>query len=371
MSKFPWRSLFWLAIIGGAVYVAWIPNPEDAPASGGAPLTPAARAASLSALIADLNSDDEAVQQRAFRELVGLGAEAISELEAAAGQARRYHRRMMISVLEQLFLSSEFAVADEAEAALERLARHPERHIANDGSRVLLDNANFRHARAFALVTSRNGRLLDANMPGLDPELRADFLRIFQRSKARAVFVPGDWTGGDEGLRFIRRLYPNELLLVFLAPDAPVSPQGVYELTLGRKSLRVRHPQCPCLGVTLEDTTQAGGAVVVYISPRGPAARAGVAVRDVLTTVNGLALTSRDDIDRALWPLRPGDVVELQIERKSKVQKFSIPLGSDYRTLGCDCFDQLKPLPATDEQTVLTPTPLTPIPLTPIPRYAE
>ncbi|MDX1970724.1 MAG: PDZ domain-containing protein [Planctomycetaceae bacterium] len=353
--RIPWRSLFWLGLVGGGVYVAWSPDPDTSPASGGAVIRPQWSEADLSALIADLNSDDDAVHEHAFRELVASGAAAVPPLEATALEVRRFHRRRVMDVLEQLLLASELEAADAAESALERMAYRAERHIANDASRVLFDNASFIHARALAQVIQGRGKELEPDTPGIPPELRADFLRITSESEGKGLVIAGDWTGGETGLRLIQRVHPRDTLLVFVTPDAPVTTEEIGRMTRGRKTMRVRHPQSTCLGLILDESLIRGRLVAVIVFPRGPAARAGVTIGDVLVALNGEDISSREELDRELLAFRPGETVSLQMERRSAPHTFSVQLGSDYRTLRCNCVERVGPPPGNSEPSVLSP----------------
>lgn len=341
--RIPWRSLFWLALVSGGVYVAWSPDPDTSPASGGAVIRPQWSEADLSALIADLNSDDDAVHEHAFRELVASGAAAVPPLEATALEVRRFHRRRVMDVLEQLLLASELEAADAAESALERMAYRAERHIANDASRVLFDNASFIHARAMARVTEDHGKELGPDTAGVDPELRADFLQITSQLEGKGIVIGGDWTGGESGLRYIQRLYPRDLLLVYLTPDAPITSAGIEILSQSRRNMRVRYPGCTCLGIFLDDVSYANEVVAARVDWRGPAHRAGIRVADRLTAVNGVAIRSADDVERILRPLRPGDIVELRVLRDSQPGQMNVELGSHYRSLRCICAELLQP----------------------------
>ncbi len=58
-----------------------------------------------------------------------------------------------------------------------------------------------------------------------------------------------------------------------------------------------------------------GGAIVSGLSPRGAAAAAGVIPGDVILSVNGAAVTSLDDVSKAIDATPSGHSVRLNIWR--------------------------------------------------------
>jgi len=69
------------------------------------------------------------------------------------------------------------------------------------------------------------------------------------------------------------------------------------------------------LGVKLA-TGVTSGAVVASVTAAGPAARAGIVVGDVITSIDGRSVASPIDVAEVLATLSPGQTVEVGITRR-------------------------------------------------------
>jgi putative serine protease PepD len=74
------------------------------------------------------------------------------------------------------------------------------------------------------------------------------------------------------------------------------------------------------LGVQIGDTNGAG-VLVSSVTPRGPAAKAGLVRGDVITSVNGTQTATVDDLTSAVSELKPGTTVKLGIVTQSGAHK--------------------------------------------------
>jgi S1-C subfamily serine protease len=91
-----------------------------------------------------------------------------------------------------------------------------------------------------------------------------------------------------------------------------------------------RNPNRAMLGIGFERNKNADGVSVLSVSPGGPAAKAGIQPGDLITEINGTALTqddksaSHDKFLDAVAKLSPGDDVSLSYRRgdKSNAAKF-------------------------------------------------
>jgi serine protease Do len=82
-----------------------------------------------------------------------------------------------------------------------------------------------------------------------------------------------------------------------------------------------------CHEVVTEDAAPRQRLVVDKVSPRSPAAAAGLQPGDVLVRVGDKAVTNRFDLERALWDHRPGDQVPAAILRHGKPEHVAIRLA--------------------------------------------
>lgn len=86
-----------------------------------------------------------------------------------------------------------------------------------------------------------------------------------------------------------------------------------------------RGPYRAMLGVNLDDDRPSGGGVRVEgVSPGGPAAEAGVKSGDVIVTIQSKTVATNRDVVRAMEAVKPGQKVELGIERDGKPVKLEV-----------------------------------------------
>jgi putative serine protease PepD len=82
------------------------------------------------------------------------------------------------------------------------------------------------------------------------------------------------------------------------------------------------------LGVSTAEAAGGGaGAQVAAVTAGGPAAEAGLRAGDVITTVDGRAIGSPDDVADAVAGRRPGDAVTVAVRRAGGVETLRLTLG--------------------------------------------
>jgi putative serine protease PepD len=92
----------------------------------------------------------------------------------------------------------------------------------------------------------------------------------------------------------------------------------------------------PVIGVTLDMDYSGDGARVgvkgnsggAAVSPGGPGARAGIKPGDVITAVDGAPVHSGEELIVKVRSQRPGDKLELSLDRDGKHRKMTLVLGS-------------------------------------------
>ena len=70
-----------------------------------------------------------------------------------------------------------------------------------------------------------------------------------------------------------------------------------------------------------------GRVTVAAVSAGGPAANAGLKVGDVITSVGGKKVASPDDVAAAIQDRRPGEAVQVQVERGGSSQTLNVTLA--------------------------------------------
>jgi len=63
-----------------------------------------------------------------------------------------------------------------------------------------------------------------------------------------------------------------------------------------------------------------GGALIAVVKPNSPANAAGIRGLDIVVEVNGKKIDDRDDFNRAIYGIRPDEVVKMKVFSKGKVE---------------------------------------------------
>lgn len=107
-----------------------------------------------------------------------------------------------------------------------------------------------------------------------------------------------------------------------LSGDADLNPDTAF---LGVTTISVASIRSEALLEEFSVTADAG-AFVQEIVAGSPAEEAGIVEGDVVTSVAGTAIETSEDVARTVRGLRPGDVVEVVIERNGSTQTFDVTL---------------------------------------------
>ena len=88
----------------------------------------------------------------------------------------------------------------------------------------------------------------------------------------------------------------------------------------------------PKMGMAIEDTEDSKGVKVTDVYDETPANKAGIKTNDVITSINGKAVNSVDEIKEVLSNLKDGDIVKAGISRAGKAQTIEIKLPKKLKT---------------------------------------
>jgi serine protease Do len=88
----------------------------------------------------------------------------------------------------------------------------------------------------------------------------------------------------------------------------------------------------PRLGIEIQDTEESKGVKVTEVEDETPAQKAGLQENDVITSINGKAVTSVDEIKAALKDLKEGDLIKAGITRSGKAQTLEIKIPKKLKT---------------------------------------
>ena len=82
------------------------------------------------------------------------------------------------------------------------------------------------------------------------------------------------------------------------------------------------------LGITIGTASSGAGAQVSAVKAASPASSAGVKAGDVITAIDGTAVTTADDLTAKISAHKPGDKVTLSVTRNGATLKLDVTLGT-------------------------------------------
>lgn len=90
----------------------------------------------------------------------------------------------------------------------------------------------------------------------------------------------------------------------------------------------------PRLGISAQDTEDGNGVKVLEIDDEdSPAAKAGLKEDDVITQVNGKAITSTEDLRASVKELKKGDTVKITYKRNNQTQTVDVKIPKELKTI--------------------------------------
>ncbi len=331
MDRWFWRCLGATVAIAALVLIVYVPDPT----------APELSMLSNQQLLDLLQSPRSVIRDAATGQLLARAKTVVPTLSTAAISADDDERPAIIGLLQELFLSNDPVVAEAAETALENLSRHPNRSVADIAESVLASNLTLRHARALTQFRQLGGQVRDLALNAepviISGNTSADNTWLTQ---AHVLLFDANWQGGDDGLKYLLRVFPFDPLAIHLTRDAPISAEAIQQIRTRRSRINVRRQDESCLGVIVEEARGAPSATGVrfaQVVANSPAARAGLRRGDRLTAFNGRAIGSFSELQECAASCRPGDRVELRVERYGTTYHVKLPLGSDFRTGICGC----------------------------------
>jgi putative serine protease PepD len=94
------------------------------------------------------------------------------------------------------------------------------------------------------------------------------------------------------------------------------------------------------LGLQTSAPRSGTGAVIAQTTAGGPGERAGLQAGDVVTKVGGTSISSPDDVAQAISGDKPGDKVDVTVERNGSQHKVSVTLGQRPESVPSDTGQQ-------------------------------
>lgn len=294
-----------------AMLVFWLPVVSASPESSDTQKVKTGKP--LAELIEALDSPEFAERQRATRELAVIGQPAVEPLLEAAQQGSLEVAVRTVSILESIYLNGDDSAVDAAELALERLTTVENRSAATRAGDVLNRHADYRQQRALVQIEKLGARIKYVpRKKGIRPPAGG---RGSQPPVAHIELTPA-WTGGDEGLKYFKRLKASQPLVVYRIEGEHVSEKGIKGLQAALPNLVVQYRGSAILGVTAETPFPVqGGCLVKEVGAGSAADEGGIRPKDIITVFGGKEITSFDELVERIKQYKPGDEVELTVLR--------------------------------------------------------
>jgi membrane-associated protease RseP (regulator of RpoE activity) len=82
----------------------------------------------------------------------------------------------------------------------------------------------------------------------------------------------------------------------------------------------------PKIGISIEDLTEGPGAKVLEVTEGSPAAKAGIAKNDIITSVDGSSICDVATLQERAIDLKAGDTIALKLTRDGKTKEVTVKI---------------------------------------------
>jgi serine protease Do len=150
-------------------------------------------------------------------------------------------------------------------------------------------------------------RTLEARIVGVNPALDLAMLKVDAKELPSA-----SWVSHDPGV--------GQLVASVGQSDTPL---GLGVVSVPRREIA---PTPGYIGVQLEDAAGGAGATIKSVVPQGAGDRAGLKQDDIITTVDGTPVKSREECIKIVHKHRPDEAVKVVIKRGKETKDYTITL---------------------------------------------
>lgn len=259
-------------------------------------------------LIASLNSRNSAVRQSAAARLAATGKPALEEISKAARSDSLEVRVRAVMILREIYVSGDDQSGDAAEAILTTLSSERNPSVAGRADQILSTNYDISEKRALNEIRRLGGIINYLDEGFVDPN------GLVREGKMLSHIILGKtWTGGDEGLRHVKRL--SKLTTLYYIGDAGLTEGGLKELQASVPNLRVERRGRACLGVSCMDDGGGGGCQVYRIVEGSAADKAKFRIGDSIVSFDGKPVTDFKALIEMIGKTNPGDKIKIGVQR--------------------------------------------------------
>ncbi|MBC7817165.1 MAG: PDZ domain-containing protein [Planctomycetaceae bacterium] len=264
--------------------------------------------------IQDLSAPEFAKREEATRRLIAAGPLAVDAMVKGAQSSSLEATCRINTILRTWYTSGKDELIEPAEAAFETLAESKNRHAAGRAVATLEQYATtIRQDRAIAQIKQLGGTAEELNFAGR--------LRVVgpEDTKFYMVILGRTWRGGEEGLKYLRRV--AGLRTLYLVQDQATGKIATPGIT--QDSIDELHRAIPGLAIDFRGPAFLGVKAMANnslcrideVPPDTPAARAKLLPGDVVFQFDGQPVSSFQDLVKHIGTKQPGDVIKLEVLR--------------------------------------------------------
>jgi hypothetical protein len=286
----------------------------------------------IARLVKDLDSREYQVRVEATRALERFGARAIPFLANAISDGSLEQRTRALAIVGDIYRRGDRESFYAAEQILDAAAKSGKGSLAKSARGILEATYHLRQRLAIAEIERMGGRVLlvQSAIP-LDPEdpSVADALSALPNDDAVVVGIMIDrtWSGGEEGLRHVRRL--TRLLYLYRDKKTPIGDEAWNELQADMPQLSQQLRGPAYLGIKPLDVRPfngESGCQIREVTPGSAAAKAGMMPQDVVTEFDDQPVRDFESLIELIADKLPGDTVPITVVRNGEPVKLEAEL---------------------------------------------
>ncbi|GAB4145298.1 MAG: hypothetical protein Tsb009_17400 [Planctomycetaceae bacterium] len=295
---------------------------------------------SVAELIEQLNHKSYKQRRLAEKKLFQRGNESVSHLIAAVNSGTPEISVRALGILEQIYTNpkTEEKTVERVEDGLEAMRDSQNLSVSTRAALVLERNQDLAERRALAAIKQLGGivryydprdfqQQLGNGFPN-PPQIRGGIIVQPSQKTISYVLLGDRWKGGDEGLKYLKRL-PG-LRNLYVAQNKkfqPASAKALNKLELSIPNLTIQYRGLACLGVRGAPMTVNGIGCQVTSVEKGSAADKGqIKPFDQIVRFANKPVDNFQTLVKLIAEHSPGETVPVEVIRRGQRKSLKVVL---------------------------------------------
>lgn len=273
--------------------------------------------AEIAADLKELSATEFKAREAAVQRLLTHQLKAVAPLVHLAETGSAEASVRAFEVLRQLYRTGDDETNEATETAFELLAHSENPNVASRAEAALEAAGPVRRTKAISAFRKLGGIIRFIN-----DDVGAAAVDEMQDAIEYAMIDKASWKGGDEGLKYLRRIDDFRAVsefrraAVFVIKGCNVSEQAILDLEAAIPGLGVQRRGPACFGISAYSGFGAQRGLLVSSVKAGTAAdRAGLVQGDVIIKFNGHDVPDFNALVDKISEKQPGDKVPVIYER--------------------------------------------------------